>query len=92
MPADPSPDLVRAVRAGCKAIGEPSCAYPDCECSRVRAIRAALAELEKPSDEMLDAGYAVSHPIDGAIAYGVVEVIWSAMMRRMLGDGGGDAG
>lgn len=81
----PTPDLIRAVRAGCKAIGEPSCAYPDCECSRVRAIRAALAELEKPSDEML-----AEVAVNGATKLlGVA--FWRAMMRRVLGRGGDES-
>lgn len=86
----PGPDLVRAVRAACLTVYS-ECTFPSKACERhcagfVNPIRAALAELAEPSEAMLDAGYDASHPVDGAIAYAVVDAIWRAIMGNVLGD------
>lgn len=74
-----TPDLVRAVRAGCNWLdgAEDRCDYPDCGCIRDPGLlRAALAELETPSDEMLAAVPDYRHLADHC---------WRAMMRKVLG-------
>ncbi len=48
--------------------------------------RTAIGAMRDPTDTMLDAGYEVSHPIDGAIAYALVAEIWRAMTEAALKD------
>lgn len=75
----PDPDLVRAVRAACLTQYS-ECSFPSNACDRhcasfVNPIRAALAELEKPSETML-----------GAVPdyRNLAEHCWRAMMRKVL--------
>lgn len=76
----PGSDLVRAVRAGCLTI-YPDCTFPSKECDRfcvgfLKPIRAALAELAEPSEEMLAAVPDYRHLADHC---------WRAIMRKVLG-------
>lgn len=87
----PGPDLVRAVRAGCSQTF-PDCAFPSESCNRycagaVRQLRAALAELAKPSAEMVRAGRAEIKPDNLPADDGDARQCWRAMMRKVLGDG-----
>lgn len=87
MSDQPTPDLIRAVRAGCSEIF-PDCSFPSESCNRycvgaIRQLRAALAELAAPSAEMLEAVPDWRN---------MAEHCWHAMMRRVLGEGGDDAG
>lgn len=79
----PSPDLIRAARAGCNAVSGGQCVQPRCIfeiCNASVAIRAALAELAEPSMEMTAA--AADRPASQFLAAS----LWRAMMRKVLGD------
>lgn len=80
----PGPDLVRAVRAGCDAADlHFTCFWPDCRCTKwPKAIRAALAELAGPSEEMLDAADGVRASVNSLVNS---EETWRAMWRVVLG-------
>lgn len=80
--AEPTPDLIRAARAGCNSgiVAGARCKFPDCGCAGPeRIVRATLAELAEPSEEMLDA--ADVHPELRTL----VAQSWRVMMRKVLG-------
>lgn len=79
----PTPELIGAVRAACHTI-YPDCTYPSAACDRycqgfLAPIRAALAELAEPSEEMVAAA------AFGMAAANICRSIWRAMMRHILG-------
>lgn len=83
----PGPDLVRAVRAACMETF-PDCAFPSESCNRycaedLRSLRAALAELENPSAEMLDAAEGVRTSVNSLVNS---EETWRAIVRKVLGE------
>lgn len=84
-----TPDLVRAVRAGCNKVldfASHGCSFPKCDCRDFPdLLRAALAELEKPSEEMLDV---FSDPDEADRLLQSPEWrgnLWRAIMRKVLG-------
>lgn len=90
----PSPDLVRAVRAGCnRRFPDFDCSYPHCSgiCAFPQDLRAALAELTEPSKEMIDAGRAATGawldlPLKGIeLEREKFRIRWRAIMRKVLG-------
>lgn len=82
----PGPDLVRAVRAGCDAADlHFACSWPDCRCTKwPKAIRAALAKLLVPSEEMIRVGRAEIKPDALPADDGDARQCWHEMMLKVL--------
>lgn len=77
---EPTLDMIRAVRAGCNSgvVAGARCKFPLCGCAGPeRIVRATLAELAEPSEEMLAA-------VGKICSRNEAETIWRWMMRRVL--------
>ena len=78
--------LARAIRAGCDDGEAPTCTWPECECVHVPSmVKAALAAIAEPSEEMVEAGRIQGGDFTGdGVSESEAAIIWEDMHAKMM--------